>query len=82
MTAARQPHSAAALKPAPIPGDVAALLRRVVAAVADGTLDAASPRARWLVRRLEQVAAAFDLLAAAVVVPSMADTDLPTRVTP
>ena len=64
MTAAKHPRSAAAPKPAPCPADVAALLRRVVAAVEDGTLDASSPRARRLVRRLGQVADAFDTIAA------------------
>lgn len=55
MTAARHSRRAPAPKPAPSPTEVAALLRRVVAAVEDGTLDASSSRARRLVRRLDQV---------------------------
>ena len=39
MTAARHPRSAVTPEPVPSPTDVAALLRRVVAAVEDGTLD-------------------------------------------
>ena len=61
MTAANRPRS----NPAPSPAEVAALLRRVVAAVEDGTLDASSSRARRLLRRLDQVADAFDTLAIA-----------------
>lgn len=62
--AARHPRSAAAPKPAPSPADVAALLRRVVAAVEDGTVDASSARACRLVRRLELVGDTFDEIAA------------------
>lgn len=60
MTAAKPPRNA----PATSPAEVAALLRRVIAAAQDGTLDASTPQARRLVRRLELVADAFDVLAA------------------
>ena len=50
--------------PAPSPAEVAALLRRVIAATEDGTLDSSSTPGRALVRRLELVAGAFDALAA------------------
>ena len=63
MTAARHPGTEPAPKPGPDPREVAVLLRRLVAAVEDGTLDVSSPRARRLVRQLEQVADAFDEIA-------------------
>ena len=61
MTAAKRPPSNPTPDPAD-PAEAAAFLRRLVAAVADGTLEASTPQARRLVRRLELVADAFDLL--------------------
>lgn len=74
MTAAKRPRN----DPAPDaadPAEVAAFLRRLVAAVADGTLEASSPQARRLVSRMELVADAFEALAAANRTSDEASTD-------
>ena len=76
MTAKRRPRNDPAANPAD-PAEAAAFLRRLVAAVADGTLEASSPQARRLVSRMELVADAFEALAATNRTPDEDSTDAP-----
>lgn len=46
---------------APVPAEAASAMRRVLAAVHAGDLDAASPQARALLRRMEGAVAALEV---------------------